>query len=279
MLRSIAFIMCLLTVLTAGASTGAMAAEWVIKKATGRVFLVSPEVAAFRAKRGMVLEPGFTLATQGNGRAILARGDERILVGPDTAFALSKYQSTDTKTTLLQRNGEISVDVETRGVPHFKVETPYLAAVVKGTRFTVSVGQRQAAVEVDRGVVEVSDLATGDVAAVRAGQRAGSATASTPGLSLSGKGPKSSVRKGRAQSPSFAAGASLHAAQVEDMASAGYTARGNRKSNSAGYDPRGNADGNGNAGLGNGNRKGKGNGNGKGNGKGNGGRGGGGGDD
>jgi len=51
--------------------------------------------------------------------------------------------------------------VKRTGVPHFEVTTPMLAAVVKGTTFTVVVDQKGAAVQVTEGVVEVSSL-TGD---------------------------------------------------------------------------------------------------------------------
>ena len=38
-------------------------------------------------------------------------------------------------TTIQQRAGSILLEVEKRNVTHFEVETPYLAAVVKGTQF------------------------------------------------------------------------------------------------------------------------------------------------
>ncbi len=46
--------------------------------------------------------------------------------------------------------------VKRTGTPHFAVETPMLAAVVKGTTFTVAVDDERAAVQVTEGVVEVS---------------------------------------------------------------------------------------------------------------------------
>ena len=43
--------------------------------------------------------------------------------------------------------GSILLDVEKRNVQHFEVETPYLAAVVKGTQFRVTVGPTGSRVE------------------------------------------------------------------------------------------------------------------------------------
>src|SRR5690606_9806762 len=64
------------------------------------------------------------------------------------------------------------VDVERRNVQHFSVQTPYLAAVVKGTRFTVVVDGRSARVNVERGVVQVQDTGNDLVTDIRPGQQA-----------------------------------------------------------------------------------------------------------
>ncbi|QDG77877.1 FecR domain-containing protein [Labrenzia sp. PHM005] len=161
-------------------------AQWIVKRVSGVVYFVAPQVKAFRVKRGMVFEPGYTMATRSNGRALIARGSETISVGPNTKFAISKYRSQNGKTTLLQRKGKVTVDVQKRRRPHFTVETPFLAAVVKGTKFGVSVSSREARVSVQRGLVEVSDLATGQRASLSAGHTATSAPGNKAGLSVSG---------------------------------------------------------------------------------------------
>ena len=56
--------------------------------------------------------------------------------------------------TIVQQAGSILLDVEKRNVKHFEVETPYLAAVVKGTKFTVTSGDEGASVKVTRGSVQ-----------------------------------------------------------------------------------------------------------------------------
>jgi hypothetical protein len=49
----------------------------------------------------------------------------------------------------------ISFRVDRRNVPHFEVTTPFLAAIVKGTKFEVSVHDDHADVNVSEGKVEV----------------------------------------------------------------------------------------------------------------------------
>src|SRR5690606_24820835 len=74
---------------------------------------------------------------------------------------------------------------------HFSVQTPVLAAVVKGTQFTVTYSNGQARVEVDSGVVQVQDNVHDMVVDVVRGQAA-EAGRSAP-LDVSGPGAERSV--------------------------------------------------------------------------------------
>ncbi|MES0879027.1 FecR family protein, partial [Roseibium sp. SCP14] len=255
-------------------STVAHAAEqaWVVKRVSGIVYFVAPNVEAFRAKRGMVFEKGFTLGTRAGARALIARGNETISVGPNTTFAISKYRSQGVRTTLLQRKGTIEVDVQKRSKPHFTVETPFFAAVVKGTRFEVSVRGKKAKVSVQRGLVEVEDFASGDRADLGAGQSASSEPTRNVGLKVAGL-TKPSVRKGAKRAPAF------DTPPVKNVPGAAEVADGGNSQNvlgsifgSSGNGNSGNANGNGNSGNSNGNgNSGNSNGNGNsGNGNGNG---------
>jgi ferric-dicitrate binding protein FerR (iron transport regulator) len=58
-------------------------------------------------------------------------------------------------TRLVQWLGEAFFEVGHRSTPHFEVDTPYLAAIVKGTAFTVEVTHDDSAVAVSEGVVAV----------------------------------------------------------------------------------------------------------------------------
>ncbi|QFT69527.1 FecR protein [Labrenzia sp. THAF35] len=258
----------------------ANASDWVVKRVSGIVYFVAPGVEAFRVKKGMVFEKGYTIGTRAGARALIGRGGETIAVGPNTTFAMSSFRSNGTKTTLLQRKGTIEVDVEKRQQPHFTVETPFFAAVVKGTRFEVNVQGMQARVSVERGVVAVEDFASGDRVDLTAGQAAASAPSNRVGLSVSGR-TKPTVKSGAKRAPAFETPAvknvPSNAAEAKSANSNGNAGKGNNNSggkgnNNSGGNGNGNSGGNGNGnsgGNGNGNSGGNGNGNSGGNGNGN----------
>ncbi|AQQ02244.1 hypothetical protein B0E33_00440 [Roseibium algicola] len=200
--RAAAVLLALLLIPLSAGLTKACAAEWVITRISGTVYLVAPGIQAHRASKGMTLHKGHTIATRKGARAVLQRGKDSITVGPNTEFALSQFRSNDSQTTLLQRKGTIDVDVETRGRPFFRVETPYLAAVVKGTRFSVTVTGNESRVSVQRGVVGVQDLASGQQSDLRAGQTVQSAPGRFNGLKSVGKS-RAAIQQGTPGKPSF----------------------------------------------------------------------------
>jgi hypothetical protein len=64
----------------------------------------------------------------------------------------------------------------------FNVETPYLAAVIKGTVFSVNVSQQGSALHVTEGLVETISIATGERGLVAPGQTA--RVSSLPGVGM-----------------------------------------------------------------------------------------------
>ena len=112
---------------------------------------------------------------------------------------LSDRDSRETKqgllTTIIQRAGSIVLEVEKRNVKHFEVETPLLAALVKGTRFRVTIEKNNSYVDVLTGEVEVSDFRSGQYVLVEPGQTA-EVSAQQSGLSLSGPGLLGSIQQG-----------------------------------------------------------------------------------
>ncbi len=97
-------------------------------------------------------------------------------------------------TTILQQAGSIAVEAEKKDHKHFEVLTPYLAAVVKGTQFTVTVGKGASDVNVAAGKVEVADVKTGKTALVLPGQFA--KVGATAGLTLGGSGTFEPITQG-----------------------------------------------------------------------------------
>ena len=191
--------------LVALTATGAFARadDWQVAKATGEVWITSATAQSVSLTTSSVLRPGEKIQTGKNGRVLLTRGAETVLIAPNSVIGLPSPQSPDRTTTILQQAGSIVLEVEKRNVEHFEVETPFLAAVVKGTRFQVDVGQQGADVRVLSGSVNVSSFKSGQFALVSAGQQARVAAFGRGYLTVGGSGPIGPVLKGAPRSPTL----------------------------------------------------------------------------
>ncbi|MDA9505963.1 membrane protein [Bradyrhizobium sp. CCBAU 11386] len=187
-------------VLTLGMASGALAAEdgvWSVSKAAGEVWVATNGAQQVSLNQQEALKPGDTIRTGRNGRVLLVRGEETILISPNSVVGLPAEKKDGLSTTIIQQAGSILLEVEKRNVKHFEVETPYLAAVVKGTQFSVTVNAGSTRVGVLRGQVEVSDFKTGQIAQVMPGQVATAFEHGKPGLSLSGAGTFNPIEHGK----------------------------------------------------------------------------------
>jgi hypothetical protein len=186
--------------LALAASSGAIAAEndfWSVSRSSGEVWIATTgEAKQASLKQDETLKPGDTIRTGRNGRVLLIRGEETILIAPNSVVGLPLEKKDGLSTTILQQAGSILLDVEKRNVKHFEVETPYLAAVVKGTQFSVTVSATGTRVDVRRGQVEVADFKSGQIAQVLPGQTATSFAHGKPGLSLTGAGVLNPIEHG-----------------------------------------------------------------------------------
>ena len=139
--------------------SGAIAEDmaWHISKSSGDVWMISSGAQQVALTNDASFKPGDEIRTGRNGRVLLVRGQESILVSPNSVISLppaETEQKDGLSTIILQQAGSILLEVEKRAVKHFEVETPYLAAVVKGTQFRVSVNKDDSSVDVLRGEVE-----------------------------------------------------------------------------------------------------------------------------
>ncbi|WP_439402971.1 FecR family protein [Bradyrhizobium sp. DASA03068] len=189
-----------------GTASGAFAADdgvWSVSKSTGEVWLATNGAQQVSLTPEGTLKPGDTIRTGRNGRVLLVRGEETILISPNSVVGLPAEKKDGLSTTIVQQAGSILLEVEKRNVKHFEVETPYLAAVVKGTQFSVTVGAGNTKVGVLRGQVEVSDFKTGQIAQVMPGQAATVFEHGKPGLSLSGAGTFNPIEQGKPRAPTI----------------------------------------------------------------------------
>lgn len=177
----------------------ATAAEWKVIRAAGGAWIGGTQQRQLIA-RGMFLENGATITTNANGRVMLSSGRDTMTVGPNSIVTVPTDSPMQ---TVVQVQGRSDLDIERLTEPHFKVVTPFLAAVVKGTQFSIAVSQGGANVAVDQGVVEVTDPVSGDSIDVSPGQVAATSgagiavtEASTGTVIATAGGPGESVERG-----------------------------------------------------------------------------------
>ncbi len=163
--------------------------QWRVARASGEVWLLAGGAQPVSLGGDAVLKPGDSVRTGKTGRLMLIKGEETMLLSPNTAITVPESTPDGLRTNVQQQSGAITITAEKRGQNHFQVDTPYLAAVVKGTQFTVTVDGGSARVAVREGRVEVSDYRSGQIALVLPAQTALAVASGGAGLRLSGSGP------------------------------------------------------------------------------------------
>lgn len=153
--RSILAAMFALFVLAGPAYAGTK--SWQISESSGAVSVETGN-GVVTATRGMSLKSGDAVSTGASGRAVIVRGEEYVIVSPKSRIRITKPQETGAVTQIFQSVGSVLFKIKKKETPHFGVKTPYLAAVVKGTTFNVTVTPEGAVVQVTEGKVEVSTL-------------------------------------------------------------------------------------------------------------------------
>lgn len=180
-------ILCLLMACMSG-TVSATTETWVAARATSQVAYTTDKETWIPLRKGMEVPNKAWISTGPRGRLQLVRGTESIAFQPNTlAAVITRGSDINRKTEVVQQVGEISLEIEKRQQPHTTVQTPFLAAVVKGTKFTVEVTETDAAVAVDRGLVQVTSFGSGERSDLGAGQGARVDTSGMAVAGLSGK--------------------------------------------------------------------------------------------
>jgi uncharacterized membrane protein YgcG len=199
--------------------------------------------------------PGDRLITGQGGALVLSRGEDLVTMAENSQIEIVNPQPTST-TMIEQPYGHVEYHVTKQQVPHFQVDSPLLATVVKGTTFSVDASKTKSSVTVSEGRVEAKNRRTGASAPVGAGQR-GTIETRDRGVEV-GNAPD----KAASEAP---AGSNASSNSGSDSANSSGNGNGNGKGNG---NSNGGGNGKGNSGKGN-NGNGNGNSNGGGNGKGN----------
>ncbi len=245
--------------------SAATAADWQIAAVSGKAFRLDGS-AWVAVAAGEPLALGDTLKTLGSGTLTLSRAGVTVTVGPNSRVQVAERM--DGKfTDVFQTAGSATVEVDPAKHIRLAVETPYMAAVVKGTVFAVSTFEGHSETAVQRGRVAVVDVMNRLHADITAGQQASSGP-SQP-LSLSGSGALSTPQSFAGKVASRAADGTLSEMSISASAasSAGTTASeaatgkagsnaggngaGNSESSHAGGNANSGGSGNGNSGNGN----------------------------
>lgn len=180
----------------------AAAEQWHIAQSSGAIWVGSDVAQLASLGTATDIPAGATVMTGDGARALLVRGTQTMLVGPNAVVTVPDDDN-GSITTILQRAGEVTFDVDRQKVKHFAVETPYLAAVVKGTNFTVRIDDQGATTSVARGLVEVTNLATGERVDAPAGQRA-EVSGPAAKFTISGSGQLAVITPGAPRAPRVA---------------------------------------------------------------------------
>ncbi len=152
-------LLCLLSALLLASSEGPHVAS-----VSGNVELATGVPPVFRpAQPGDPVVPGDVIRTGADGRAELMLGRSTVRLYPNSLLRVPDTETTagGPRAVELDR-GRSLFDVIKRPDDPFEVRTPEVVVSVKGTRFSVAVGEAAAAVAVYRGLVGVSGLGGGD---------------------------------------------------------------------------------------------------------------------
>ena len=163
------------TIAMAAGGLPVLADDWTAVRLRGGVFALE-NGAWVQLFKGSVVPDDRVIKSAPDGRITLVRGQETIEFGPDTTAQIADDGGF---TTVYNHAGTVGIDAEARNVQHFAVQTDYLAAIVKGTAFTVATSGGGSTVVVTRGTVAVEDARSeGSAVFVEAGQQV--STGETP---------------------------------------------------------------------------------------------------
>ncbi|MFK8034150.1 MAG: FecR domain-containing protein, partial [Hyphomicrobiales bacterium] len=171
----------------------AHAEEWHVARVTQPASFSTDGANWNPIKKNMRIPNSSWIKTGIRGRILLKRDKETIVYRANTMAGIIQRNKSGKKTEIHQRFGRILVDVETRKYKHTSVKTPFLAAVVKGTKFSVFVGARNTKLDVVRGIVEVTNPQRGERVSVTAGQNVSVNRNVNQPLQVNGPGRKATV--------------------------------------------------------------------------------------
>ena len=161
-----------------------------------------------------VLVAGAEVKVGPGGRAVLKKNGDVVILSPNSHMKLPATVKASGP-SILQKLGTLLFKIRKREQPllhnvkatggtnrPFKVDTPYLAAVIKGTVFSINVSAQGSALHVTSGLVEAISQATGERGLVHPGQTARVSSIPGAGLSISHGGKTKGKSQGKSEGKS-----------------------------------------------------------------------------
>ena len=168
------------------ARTGA--AGWRVDGITGQASAHRGAGAAAPLAVGQVLSVGSEVETGAGAVVFLSHNGDRLIIQPNSHLRIDEPGTAGLLDHFMQSLGSVFYDVEPRKNRSFGVTAPYVAAIVKGTKFLVTVEADKNSVRVDRGRVLVESTDGASSVLVSAGTLATAAPALASGVTLSVSG-------------------------------------------------------------------------------------------
>lgn len=160
----------LAALLVLAGSRSAISAEWRIAKMSGDVRVHGAGDVWVKAKPLQVLKPGESVWTGRRSRAQIETDEGSVILRAGSLVKVPAQKLPEGTTVLFQGQGKVEAKVEKRKMRHFSIQTPFLAAVVKGTEFSVDIGSGSTSVSVSKGTVGAVSVESGQEVDVKAGQ-------------------------------------------------------------------------------------------------------------
>ena len=245
-------------------ATTAMASDWRVTRVSQPAYYAADSKSWKPLQAGTVIPAKSWINTGATGRVLLQRDADTVVIQPNTKTGLAGARDGSRRISVQHRAGSILLHINRGKSSRVRVRTHQLTAVVKGTRFTVTANRGRSSVAVERGLVQVRDNRSGQVANVGAGRSVSST--GKGGLSGSGAGGSSSSAvpssSGNGNTSALAGTAPASGANLGASAIANSQGRGRMLGvggGNAGGNAGGNGQGNNGVGIGNGGGNGTGN--------------------
>ena len=167
----ISWLVLLATLLFTTNSAMAKMQYWTVAKVQGEAILTKPGFAPRRVELHDNFGAGQKISTSAGGTVSLIRNSEAFIVLPNSEIEIPSAENTSTFTLFFQTLGTVLFSAQKKNNQHFKVQTPFAVALVKGTTFFINVTRDDYQIQVFEGSVELKGHNRADSHLVNAGNQ------------------------------------------------------------------------------------------------------------